>query len=64
MRIVTWNVNGIRSLVKDSQSMERVFAQLKGDVVCFQVDCITGLLTIGESYRAERSVCSSDSRGI
>ncbi len=38
MRIVTWNVNGIRSLVKDSQSIERVFAQLKGDVVCFQVE--------------------------
>lgn len=37
MRIVTWNVNGIRSLVKDSQSIDHVFSLLKSDVVCFQV---------------------------
>ena len=38
MRIVTWNVNGLRSLIKDTQSIDNLFEQLNADVVCFQVE--------------------------
>ena len=37
MRIVTWNVNGIRSLIKEYGSIDCVFDRLKADVVCIQV---------------------------
>lgn len=37
MRIVTWNVNGIRSLIKEYGSIDCVFDKLKADVVCIQV---------------------------
>ena len=38
MRIVTWNVNGIRSLIKESKSIDSVFNKLNADIVCFQVE--------------------------
>ena len=37
MRIVTWNVNGLRSLIRSMGSIERVFSILDADIVCFQV---------------------------
>ena len=37
MRIVTWNVNGLRSLIKEFGSIDNVFRILDADFVCFQV---------------------------
>lgn len=46
MRIVTWNVNGIRSLIKESKSIDSVFEQLNADIVCFQVEVVGKLLIL------------------
>ena len=31
-------MNGLRSLIKDTQSIDNLFEQLNADVVCFQVE--------------------------
>lgn len=37
MKIVTWNVNGLRSLIKEFGGIDNVFRVLDADIVCFQV---------------------------
>lgn len=37
MRVVSWNVNGLRSLIRTMGNIEKVFSVLDSDIVCFQV---------------------------
>ena len=37
VKIVTWNVNGLRSLIRDYGNIENVLSQFDADIVCFQV---------------------------
>ena len=40
-RIVSWNVNGIRALVKKEGSLKSIFDKLEADVICLQETKIT-----------------------
>ena len=37
VKIATWNVNGLRSLIRDYGNIENVLSLFDGDIVCFQV---------------------------
>ena len=37
MRVVTWNVNGLRSLIRCLGNIDKIFSLLDSDIVCFQV---------------------------
>ena len=37
MKIATWNVNGLRSLIRDYGNIENIFGLFDADIVCFQV---------------------------
>ena len=36
MKILTWNVNGIRSLYKDAHAVKAGLDALDADIICFQ----------------------------
>lgn len=37
VKIATWNVNGLRSLIRDYGNIENGLSLFGGDIVCFQV---------------------------
>lgn len=37
MRVSTWNVNGLRSLIHCLGNIDKIFSLLDSDIVCFQV---------------------------
>lgn len=41
VKILTWNVNGIRSLYKDASAMKEGLDSLDGDIICLQETKIT-----------------------
>jgi exonuclease III len=45
VKIVTWNVNGIRSLYKNSVAMKQGLDSLDGDIICLQETKITRTLS-------------------
>lgn len=51
VKIVTWNVNGIRSLYKDASAMKEGLDSLDGDIICLQETKITSTLLIICSIR-------------
>ena len=46
VKIVTWNVNGIRSLYKDASAMKEGLDLLDGDIICLQETKITRTLLV------------------
>lgn len=46
VKIVTWNVNGIRSLYKDASAMKEGLDSLDGDIICLQETKITRTLLV------------------
>jgi exonuclease III len=46
VKIVTWNVNGIRSLYKDASAMKEGLDSLDGDIICLQETKITRTLHV------------------
>lgn len=40
-RIISWNVNGIRALMKKEGSLQILFNRLKADIICLQETKIT-----------------------
>lgn len=46
LKIITWNVNGIRSLYKDAVAMKQGLDSLDGDIICLQETRITRMLSI------------------
>jgi hypothetical protein len=44
VKIITWNVNGIRSLYKDAVAMKQGLDSLDGDIICLQETRITRML--------------------
>ena len=42
MRILTWNINGIRS-VKKEQSLKELFESLDCDIICLQETKVTSI---------------------
>lgn len=41
VKIITWNVNGIRSLYKDAAFIKKGLDSLDGDIICLQETKIT-----------------------
>jgi exonuclease III len=46
VKIITWNVNGIRSLYKDAVAMKQGLDSLDGDIICLQETRITRMLSV------------------
>jgi AP endonuclease-2 len=46
VKIITWNVNGIRSLYKDASAMKEGLDSLDGDIICLQETKITRTLLV------------------
>jgi AP endonuclease-2 len=44
VKIITWNVNGIRSLYKDAASLKEGLDSLDGDIICLQETKVTRTL--------------------
>jgi AP endonuclease-2 len=44
VKIITWNVNGIRSLYKDAAAVKEGLDSLDGDIICLQETKITRTL--------------------
>ena len=42
MKILTWNINGIRS-VKKEKSLKNLFDSLEADIICLQETKITSI---------------------
>lgn len=50
MRLVSWNINGLKSLLSKHNDLSKLFAELDADVICFQVR--------SASVRAGFSMCN------
>jgi hypothetical protein len=45
MKILTWNINGIRAVKKD-QPLKKLFDSLDADIICLQETKITSIMSI------------------
>ena len=67
LKIVTWNVNGLKSVVSRYQNIDNLLAFLDADIVCFQeiklrTKEVTGALCNAKGYQSYFACNRSKSR--